>query len=298
MKEATLIPQWEPQAQFAGYYVAQAKGFYVRHGVDMTILRGGPSNPPSKLLTSGKAQFGTMFLATAILERSKGLKLMNIAQFMRGSTVLLVVQKESGITRPEDFDGKKVSLWDKEFSLQPEEFFKKYNVEVTLLPQGFTPDLFLRGGVDAMSAMYYNEYHTLLNTGLDPEDLTVFAMADYGLNFAEDGLYCLESTYRDDPELCHAVAEASIEGWVYAHEHPEETLDIVMERVNAAMLPTNRAHQKWMLERMFENIFPDDNQVPPGPLQSVEFDTVVQSLNRAGMLPRPVSFEEFHVPNR
>lgn len=298
LKKASLIPQWEPQAQFAGYYVAKAKGFYEKRGVDMDILRGGPSSPPSKLLAEGKAQFGTMFLASAVMERSKGLELVNLAQVMRGSTFLLVARKSSAITRPGDFNGKRVSLWGKEFSLQAEEFFKKAGVQVERLPQGFTVDLFLRGGVDAVSAMYYNEYHVLLNSGLDPEDLTLFPLRDYGLDYPEDGIYCLDSTFKADPELCSAVADASLEGWRYAFEHPEEALDIVMVHVEAARLPTNRMHQKWMLERLREATLPTAGRQGPGPLLAGEFEAVAQALAKAGLLHKPVSFEEFHVPAR
>lgn len=298
LKKASLIPQWEPQAQFAGYYVAKAKGFYEKHGVDMLILRGGPASPPSKLLAEGKAQFGTMFLATAVMERSKGLELVNLAQVMRGSTFLLVARASSNITRPGDFNGKRVSLWGKEFSLQAEEFFKNAGVQVERLPQGFTVDLFLRGGVDAVSAMYYNEYHVLLNSGLDPEDLTLFPLRDYGLDYPEDGIYCLDSTFKADPQLCRAVADASLEGWRYAFEHPEEALDIVMGHVEAARLPTNRMHQKWMLERLREAMLPTAGRQGPGPLLPGEFEAVARALAKAGLLQRPVSFEEFHVPAR
>lgn len=298
LKKASLIPQWEPQAQFAGYYVAKAKGFYEKRGVDMDILRGGPASPPSKLLAEGKALFGTMFLASAVMERSKGLELVNLAQVMRGSTFLLVARASSNITRPKDFNGKRVSLWGKEFSLQAEEFFKNAGVQVERLPQGFTVDLFLRGGVDVVSAMYYNEYHVLLNSGLDPEDLTLFPLRDYGLDYPEDGLYCLDSTLRADPELCRAVADASLEGWRYAFEHPEEALDIVMSHVEAARLPTNRMHQKWMLERLREATLPTAGRQGPGPLLAGEFEAVARALAKAGLLHKPVSFEEFHVPDR
>lgn len=298
LKKASLIPQWEPQAQFAGYYVAKAKGFYEKRGVDMDILRGGPSSPPSKLLAEGKALFGTMFLASAVMERSKGLELVNLAQVMRGSTFLLVARKSGNITRPGDFNGKRVSLWGKEFSLQAEEFFKNAGVQVERLPQGFTVDLFLRGGVDVVSAMYYNEYHVLLNSGLDPEDLTLFPLRDYGLDYPEDGIYCLDSTFKADPELCSAVADASLEGWRYAFEHPEEALDIVMGHVEAARLPTNRMHQKWMLERLREAMLPTAGRQGPGPLLAGEFEAVSRTLAKAGLLQNPVSFEEFHVPAR
>ena len=296
LKKAALIPQWEPQAQFAGYYVAKAKGFYEARGVDMDILRGGPTSPPSKLLAEGKAQFGTLFLATAIKERSAGLELVNLTQYMRGSTLLLVARKSSGIALPTDFNGKRVSLWGKEFSLQAEEFFKRHGVRVTRLPQGVTIDLFLRGGVDALCAMYYNEYHVLQNSGLDPQDLSVFPMRDYGLNYPEDGLYCLEATRRADPQLCRAVTEASLEGWRYAFAHPEEALDIVMAQVDAAHLSTNRMQQKWMFERLREVMEPAGEAKGPGALSRSEFDTVAAALAQAGLLQSPVAYEAFHAP--
>lgn len=298
LKKASLIPQWEPQAQFVGYYVAKAKGFYEKRGVDMDILRGGPASPPSRLLAEGKALFGTMFLATAVMERSKGLELVNLAQIMRGSTFMLVARKSSNITRPEDFNGKRVSLWGKEFSLQAEEFFKSAGVQVVRMPQGFTVDLFLRGGVDAVSAMYYNEYHVLINAGLDPEDLSLFPLRDHGLDYPEDGLYSLDATCKADPELCRAVAEASLDGWRYCFEHPEEALDIVMAHVEAARLPTNRMHQKWMLERLREATLPAKGRPGPGPLLAGEFGAVAGALGKAGLLQSPVAFEEFHVPAR
>ncbi|GAB6037902.1 ABC transporter substrate-binding protein [Fundidesulfovibrio butyratiphilus] len=298
LKKATLIPQWEPQAQFAGYYVAKAKGFYAAHGVDMTILRGGPYNPPSRLLAEGRAQFGTLFLSTALKERAAGLPLVNLAQIMRGSTLLLVARAASGIKSPADFQGKRVSLWGKEFSLQAEAFFARHGVTVVHLPQAYSVDLFLRGGTDAACAMYYNEYHTLLNSGLDPKDLIVFPLRDYGFDFPEDGLYCLDATLASDPELCRAVTEASLEGWLYVFAHPDEALDIVMDRVRAANLPTNRMHQKWMLGRLVEAMAPREGASGPGPLSRQEFDTMARALRQAGLLARPVTYEEFHADIR
>jgi len=298
LRKAVLIPQWEPQAQFAGYYVAKARGFYEKRGVDMEILRGGPGSPPSKLLAEGRAQFGTMFLSSAVRARSAGLPLRNLVQFMRGGTLMLVARKAGGIVRPEDLNGKRVSMWGDEFSIQQESFFKKHGVYVTRLPQGPTVDLFLRGGVDAVSAMYYNEYHMLLNGGLDEEDMTVFSMRDHGLDPPEDGLYCLDSTFNADPDLCRAVAEASLEGWLYAFEHPEEALDMVMERVEAANRATNRMHQKWMLARIREAMQPGGGMPGPGELSRKEFDSAAEALESAGLMHKPVKYEEFHVQAR
>lgn len=296
LKKAALIPQWEPQAQFAGYYVALAKGLYAAEGVDMTVLRGGPSQPPSRLLREGRAQFGTFFLATAVLERTAGLPLVNLAQFVPHSTFLLIARKADGIEKPTDLAGRRVSLWGPEYRLAAETFFRRHNATVTTVPQGFTVDLFLRGGVAACSAMRYNEYHAIVNAGLDPDELTVFALADYGLDLPEDGLYALEETVRADPELCRAVARASIAGWRYAFEHPGEALDIVMSHVAAAHLPTNRMHQQWMLDQLRQAMTgPGD---PLGTLTRERYQAAADTLRDAGLAASLPDYEVFHAPQR
>jgi NitT/TauT family transport system substrate-binding protein len=294
LKKAVLIPQWEPQAQFAGYYAALAKGFYRARGVDMTILRGGPKSPPSRLLFDGQATFGTFFLPTALKLRSDGMPLINVCQIVRRSSLLLIAKKDGGITTPKDLRGRKVSMWGPEFRMQPETFFRDNAIEIIQKPQGFTVDLFLRGGVDVVSGMLYNEYHTIINSGIDPDELTVFAMDDYGLSFPEDGLYCLEKTWREDPGLCRAVAEASLEGWRWAFENPEKALDIVMSHVNAANLPTNRMHQKWMLARMQDIIAPPGVAAAPGSLSRAEYDAVATAMQRARLITDIPAYEAFY----
>ena len=148
-----------------------------------------------------------------------------------------------------DLQGRKVSLWD-DFKVQPLAFFRKNNLRVRIIPQTYTLNLFLRGGVDVASAMWYNEYHTIINAGIDPDELSVFFLKDEGLNLPEDGLYALEKTVKNDPDLAAEFVAASLEGWEYAFTHPDEALDIIMRYMRAAKIPANRMHQKWMLARM------------------------------------------------
>lgn len=291
--DVTLQLKWVTQAQFAGYYVALAKGFYAAEGVDMTILRGGPGEPPSRLMAEGKAQFGTFFLATALLKRAEGLPLVNLAQFVPHSTQLLIAKKADGIEKPADLAGGKVSLWGPEFQLAARTFFKRYGLTVEPVPQGFTVDLFLRGGVAACSAMRYNEYHAIINAGLDPEELTVFDLAAHGQDLPEDGLYTLQRVLEADPELCRSVARASVRGWEYAFAHPEAALDVVMSHVSAAHLPTNRMHQKWMLESLRQAMTgPGD---PLGTLTRPRYQAAAKALSAAGLVADAPPYEEFHV---
>jgi NitT/TauT family transport system substrate-binding protein len=167
-------------------------------------------------------------------------------------------------------------------------------VEPRVISQTSTINLFLRGGVDVASAMWYNEYHLLLNAGLDPEELTVFHYDDFGLNFPEDGIYCLRATLAADPELCRRFAAASVAGWRLAFRRPAETLDVVMRHVTQANLPTNRVHQKWMLDRMRDVILPEGDGTDIGGLAEDEYRRASELLRLSGVIGTVPEWGEFH----
>ena len=294
LPRVAFMPQWMPQAQFAGYYVAYEKGFYRQHGLDVSIRRGGPASSPPDALARGQVDFTTMFLSIGIENRARGLKLVNLAQIVQRSAMMLVAKKTSGIKVPADMHGKRVGLWRHEFQLQPQEFFRTYRVQVRVIPQSATLNLFLQGGVEVASAMYYNEYHLLLNAGLNPDELTTFLLADYGLNYPEDCIYCLEKTFRRYPEHCRGFVAASIEGWRYAFAHPEEALDIVMRYAMEAHVATNRVHQKWMLAKMQDLIAPPGDDRPLGTLRQTDYERVAHGLLTSGLITAAPAYAAFY----
>lgn len=294
LKKASLAPQWLPQAQFAGYMVALEKGFYRDAGLDLTLLVGGPGKSPFVMLESGQATFCTEWLSNGIEKKASGLGIVNLAQISQRSALILVAKKKRGIEQPQDLNGKTVGLWAGQFELQPKVFFKKYGLKVNIIPNYSSVSLFLKGGVDAMSAMWYNEYHTILNSGLNVDDLTLFFFSRLGLNFPEDGIYCTEETLRKDPELCEAFVRASIKGWLYAFEHQDEALDIVMKHAKAAHTGTNRAHQRWMLARMKDLIIPEGDTRSLGILNPAEYALVGDILKDFRLIDLVPQFDDFY----
>ncbi len=248
-----------------------------------------------KMMLEGTADFATLWLSTGIQLRAQGVKVVNIAQILRRSALMLVAKKSSGILRPEDVAGKKVGLWGAVFQIQPRAFFRKYNLDVQVVPQSYSVNLFLRDGVDVASAMWYNEYHTILNCGLDPEELTTFFFHEHGLNFPEDGIYVLEETLQKNPQLCRAFVTASIEGWLYAFDHPDETIAIVMRNLEEAHIPATAVHQKWMLERMKDLMLPDDGEERSvGMLLPEEYHRVAMGLKSGGLIDTVPGFTSFY----
>lgn len=284
LKKAALMPLWTPQAQFAGYYVALDKGIYARHGIDLKIITAGPGHDPAQALKDGSADFAVLWLTTALQQRSAGTKLVNIAQLIQRSSIMLISKKSSGIRTIADMNGKKVGMWGGDLSIPPHALFIKYGIKVREVPQTNTVNLFLRGGIDVTSAMWYNEYHTIINAGLDPEELNVFSLNEQGMNFPEDGIYTMETTINNDPALAKAFVRASLDGWLYAFAHPEEALDIVIRHMREAKIPANRIHQKWMLNRMRDLIMPGTPKCTIGILNEKDYEAVCRSLRQAGLI--------------
>ena len=292
----TLMPLWSPQAQFAGYYVGIEKGIYARHGLDVVLLPAGPGRSPVDALSTGKADFAVLWLTTALQRRDQGLPLVNLAQMVQRSSLMLVSKRSTGIRSIADMNGRKVGLWGGDLSIPIYALFDRERVAVREVPQGITVNLFLRGGIDVASAMWYNEYHTLLISGVDPGELNTIFIADEGLKYPEDGLYALDSTVRAKPAITAEFVRASLEAWSYAFDHPEETLDIVIRRMREARLPANRVHQRWMLDRMRDLMQPASTDVPLGQLSPADYLAVAHSMRREKLIATYPPFADFRWP--
>jgi NitT/TauT family transport system substrate-binding protein len=189
-------------------------------------------------------------------------------------------------------NGKKIGVWGGDFTLQPLAFITKYRLDVKLVNQPYSVNLFLRDGVAVTSAMWYNEYHVIIDSGYNPDELVTFFFSDHDLNFPEDGIYCLDETYARAPELCMNFTAASLEGWRYAFDHPDEALEIIMKYVGQRHLRTNRAHQKWMLDRMKDIIL---LEMPgAGKLNRDEYVKVCGELRRRGFIHEVPEYEGFY----
>ncbi|MGC8657647.1 MAG: ABC transporter substrate-binding protein [Desulfomonilaceae bacterium] len=294
LTHVTFVPQWIPQAQFAGYMMAIEKGFYKDVGLDVKMLRGGPDCPPIALLKSGRADFCTTWVSTAVQQRASGVRLVNLGQIIQHSALMLVAKKSSGINKLKDLNRKRIGLWQSDFRIQPLALFKMRHLDVIEIPMFSTVNLFLKDGVQAISAMWYNEYHTLLNSGLRRDELTTFFFSKCGLNFPEDGIYCLERALDRNPQECMAFLNASLKGWDYALDHEDETIDVVMKYAEEAHTGTNRAHQMWMLARMKDLIYPNGDKSLLGKLDQKQYQLVTKTLQSLNLINDQPVFSEFY----
>jgi NitT/TauT family transport system substrate-binding protein len=237
-QDVTLQLKWVTQAQFAGYYVALEQGFYEEEGLNVTINPGGPDIAPPQVIAGGGADVIVEWMPAALAAREAGLPLVNIAQPFKSSGMMLTCRNDSGVTTTEDFPGQTLGVW---FFGNEYPFLSWMSTlgiptdggaeGVTVLRQGFNVDPLLQNQAACISTMTYNEYWQVIDAGFTPEDLTLFKYEDQGVATLEDGLWVLEDRL-EDPEFVETMAKfvrASMRGWKWAEENPEDAAMIVLE---------------------------------------------------------------------
>jgi NitT/TauT family transport system substrate-binding protein len=274
LQPVSLQLQWVPQAQFAGYYVALDKGWYLDEGIDLTIKPGGPDITPIDIVAAGESDFGTGLLADLCIAIQKGKPVISIGQIQQKNGLLLIAKESSGIEQPEDFVGKRVGVWLGSWEAQFDALMANEGIalqDVEVVSQGFSMDPFIKGDMDVASAMIYNEYHTVLESGLEAEDLNVIDYADYGLGFPGDVLFTSRQLAKQHPDLCIRMLRASLRGWQYAIDHPEEAVDIVLKYDKSGA--QTRSHQLSMMDEISKLV-----RVPGRDIGYTDRTTVKQTI--------------------
>jgi NitT/TauT family transport system substrate-binding protein len=234
----TLQLKWVAQAQFAGYFVAKAKGFYDEQGLDVTIKPGGPDVSPEQSIAGGGADAIVDWLPSALAAREKGLALVNVAQIFNHAGNNITCLRASGVASPADFKGKRIGIifggnefpflaWTSKLALKT----TGASPDITVIKQGFNVDPILNKQADCISTQIYNEYYQILDAGVPADKLVTFFFEDYGVATLEDGLYTT-SDKLGDPAFVNKLARfvaASIKGWRYATEHVDEAAQIVVD---------------------------------------------------------------------
>jgi len=252
--QVVLQLKWVTQAQFAGYYVAEEQGFYEEEGLDVEIKPGGPDIAPAQVIAGGGADVIVDWMPSALASREKGLDLVNIAQPFKKSGMMLTCLKETGVAKPEDLRGRTLGVWFFGNEYPFLSWMSHLGIPtdgppqgVTVLKQGFNVDPLLQRQADCISTMTYNEYWQVIDAGIKPDELVTFKYEDEGVATLEDGLYVMGDKLEDPAFVDKMVrfVRASMRGWRWAEEHPDEAAEIVLD--NDATGAQTEHHQKQMM---------------------------------------------------
>jgi NitT/TauT family transport system substrate-binding protein len=284
--DVTLQLKWVTQAQFAGYFVAQDKGFYEAEDLNVTIKPGGPDVAPPQVIAGGGADVVIDWMPSALASREKGLALVNIAQPFKASGMMLTCRKDSGITSPADLKDKTLGVWFYGNEYPFLSWMSKLNLAidgsaggVTVLKQGFNVDPILQKQAQCVSTMTYNEYWQIIDAGLDEDELVSFKYEDQGVATLEDGLYVLEKNLADAAfvDKMARFVRASMKGWEWARANPDAAADIVLE--NDETGAQTQEHQRRMMAEV------NKLTVNGGKLSAADYQRTVDTLMNGGSDP-------------
>jgi NitT/TauT family transport system substrate-binding protein len=284
-ERVTLQLKWVTQAQFAGYYVAEARGFYKNAGLDVRINPGGPDVAPPQVIAGGRADVVVDWMPSALATRERGVPLVNIAQPFKRSGLMLTCRAETGIRTPADLKGRTLGVWYSGNEYPFLAWMARLGLKtdgsangVKVLRQGFNVDPLLQKQADCVSTMTYNEYWQVVDGGFRPDQLTVFRYEDQGVATLEDGLYVLESRLSD-PAFVQRMArfvKASMQGWDWARQNPDAAAMIVLD--NDASGAQTEAHQKRMMGEVAKLL----DTGGTGRLDPADYERTVKTLLSSG----------------
>ncbi|HEV8489330.1 MAG TPA: ABC transporter substrate-binding protein [Candidatus Limnocylindrales bacterium] len=284
LTKVRLQLQWFPQAQFAGYFAAVEKGFYAAEGLDVQILPGGVDIVPATVVAGGNAEFGISWVPKMLASRESGADVQIIGQVFQRSGTLQVAWKDSGITTPEDWRGRKVGTWG--FGNEHELYaaMRKVGIDpgsasdVTIVPQDFTMTAFLNREIDAAQAMIYNEYAQVLeaknpDTGAlyQPGDMDVISMESTGTAMLQDAIFASEAwlAKSGNEDIAVKFLRASFKGWQHCRDNVDECVQIVLK--SDAKLP--KGHQTWQMNEINALIWPSPNGI--GIMDQAAYDRTI-----------------------
>ena len=285
--KVTIQLKWVTQAQFAGYYVAAAKGFYKDAGLDVTINPGGPDVAPPQVIAGGGADVVIDWMPSALASREKGVPLVNISQTFKRSGLELTCRKDTGIKTPADFKNKTLGVWFGGNEYPFLSWMAKLKLKtdgspggVKVIKQGFNVDPLLQKQADCISTMTYNEYWQVIDAGYKPDQLVVFKYSDEGVATLEDGLYVMEPKLKD-PAFVAKMAkfvQASEKGWDWARKNDKEAAKIVIAADTTGAQTLH--HQEQMMGEIAK-LLGNDN----GKLDFKDADRTVAELLSGGSDP-------------
>ncbi|MHB9098603.1 MAG: ABC transporter substrate-binding protein [Syntrophales bacterium] len=217
----TIQLLWTHINSFGGYYAADQKGYYAAEGLGVTFREGGPTVDYLAPVVNGTAQFGDGGSDELILARAEGKPLRAIATIYQRSPVVFFTLARSGITKPQDFIGKKIrvapGLVPTLHAMMAHIGIARHQYTEVVTPSDIA--LFASGAPPVWSA-YLNAFVT--EAELAGYKINRIYPDNYGVHFYGDSLFARDDFIAANPDLVRRFVRATLKGWTYIIENPAE----------------------------------------------------------------------------
>ncbi len=242
--------KWLHQFQFAGYYAALEQGFYKEEGLEVVLVERDIDRNQTQMVLTGEAEYGVSDTGL-LLNRMQGDPVVLLAQIYQRSPAVFMTQKKSGILTPSDMLGKTV-MFDKDNHDDAVLFATLVDTlgsldKIKVMPRTLTNETFVSGEVDVYSGYLSNEPYVLKKQGLD---VNIISPENYGVNFYGDNLFTTEKELKKHPERVEKIIRATLRGWKYALDNPDEINRLILEKYNPKLDKEKLAFESKIIDQM------------------------------------------------
>ena len=264
--KVNLRLKWLHQAQFAGFYTADQKGFYEKNGIDVTLNAGGVDFPAVQMVASGSEHFGVTGADQILIAREKGVPIVALAVIYRESPFVLFALEESGISQPSDFIGKNVGVklgGNEELTYRA--MMQGAGIDtskVNEIPVKFDISPLLTGQIDVWPGYAINEPIIAEEKGYA---VNLIWPTDYGVNLYADTLFTTEEMIEKNPDVVRRFVIATLQGWNYAYNNPDEAVSYTLMYSDIL----TKDHETRMMEASLPALRPEDR-----PIGSMDLDVL------------------------
>jgi NitT/TauT family transport system substrate-binding protein len=283
LRPVSMRLDWLFQGPNVGFIVAREKGFYQAAGLDVEIGPGKGSGSTAQLIATKAAQFG--FADGYVVGNSvaKGLNIRMVAAVYRRNPAAVVVLADSPIREPKDLEGKTIAIptGSAQFQQWPA-FVNGCNLDPSKLrvinidPAGSPPAL-ISGQIQAIAGFAQGYVPSIEIRG--NKEARVFWYADCGVRAVSNGIIVHEDLVKEDPELIRTFVAASIRGFLYGREHPQEAAEIVKKYYPSSDVAITQREMEWSWKTW---VTPATAGKPLGWMSAEDWDATVGALKQYG----------------
>ncbi|CAG7857702.1 partial two-component system, NarL family, sensor histidine kinase EvgS, partial [biofilm metagenome] len=233
LEPVSIQLKWRHAFQFAGYYAAIEKGYYLDEGLEVTLKEADLAKDLVLEVINRKSDYGVSD-STLLIYHLKGQPVVLVNQFFQHSPLVFISHRHSGIISPYEMVGKTVAYnysndWDAALNALLLKTLGDIKKTKPLKSSHSDFQKFIDGKIDVISAYSTSEPFLLNEQGIE---VNIINPQNYGIDFYGDNLYTSQQELQNHPERVAKISRATIKGWQYALNHPEEIIDLIRKKYN------------------------------------------------------------------
>jgi len=232
LTKVSFTTSWIPEGPNLFATIARDKGFWKKHGLDVSVARGSGSGAAAQAVSAGTFDFGMAATPTVIIQAAKKLPITCIGQINYDALMGVGVLANSPIRTPKDLEGKKLgaSVSSGEYPFMPlfaeKAGFDLAKVQIVQVDGKVRERTLVEKQVDAVSAFATSTVPSLAPLGTDVRFM-LFSAA--GIEFYGQSLTTQPARLEKDRALCEAFVQGAMEAIRFTLTNFDESVDLFLK---------------------------------------------------------------------